>query len=52
MGALATLVTAAYEESDRDRQRTERSIALMVEELDDLNRGLERLGRVLINRGW
>ncbi len=43
MGALANLVTAAYEESDRDRQRTERSIALMVEELDDLNRGLERL---------
>jgi diguanylate cyclase (GGDEF)-like protein len=30
---LGTLVTAAYEEADRDRKRTDRSIALMADEL-------------------
>ena len=30
---LATLVTAAYEEADRDRKRTDRSISLMADEL-------------------
>lgn len=41
--ALGTLVSAAYEQAERDRRRTDRSIGLMVEELDELNRGLERL---------
>jgi diguanylate cyclase (GGDEF)-like protein len=41
--ALERLVSAAYEQAERDRRRTDRSIALMVEELDELNRGLERL---------
>ncbi|MGH6770578.1 MAG: putative bifunctional diguanylate cyclase/phosphodiesterase [Xanthobacteraceae bacterium] len=40
---LRDLVVAAYEETDRDRRRTDRSISLMVEKLDQLNRGLERL---------
>jgi diguanylate cyclase (GGDEF)-like protein len=40
---LGELVSAAYEQSHRDRQRTERSISLMVEELDQLQRGLEQL---------
>jgi diguanylate cyclase (GGDEF)-like protein/PAS domain S-box-containing protein len=34
---LGRLVSDAYEESDRDRRRTERSIALMIEELDQFN---------------
>lgn len=38
--ALAALVSAAYEQSDADRQRTDRSISLMVAELEKLNRGL------------
>ena len=37
VAALSELVSAAYEETDRDRRRTERSIALMVEELDQLS---------------
>jgi PAS domain-containing protein len=41
--ALGALVSAAYEEADRDRRRTDRSIALMTEEVDQLNRGLECL---------
>jgi diguanylate cyclase (GGDEF)-like protein len=41
--SLRELVIAAYEQSDRDRRRTDRSIALMIEELDQLNRGLEKL---------
>ena len=41
--ALGNLVTAAYEQVERDRRRTDRSIALMAEELDELNRGLESL---------
>ena len=38
---LAELVSVAFEEADRDRRRTDRSIALMIEELDRLNRSLE-----------
>ncbi len=38
---LARLVTEAYEQTDRDHHRTERSISLMVDELDQLNRTLE-----------
>ena len=34
-------ISEAYFEMDRDRRRTDRSITLMVEELDDLNRNLE-----------
>ena len=41
--ALRELVISAYEQSDRDRRRTDRSIGLMIEELDQLNRGLEQL---------
>ncbi len=41
--ALENLVAAAYEQAERDRRRTDRSIALMAEELDELNRGLECL---------
>jgi diguanylate cyclase (GGDEF)-like protein len=41
--ALGKLVAAAYEQSDRDRRRTDRSISLMIEELDQLNRRLERV---------
>jgi diguanylate cyclase (GGDEF)-like protein len=43
LGRLGNLVSAAYEQSERDRRQTERSMALMVEELDQLNRELERL---------
>lgn len=39
---LGQLVSTAFEESDRDRRRTDRSIGLMVDELDRLNRGLEK----------
>jgi len=42
LAALGALVSSAYDEADRDRRRTERSIALMVEEVDQVNRGLER----------
>ncbi len=41
--ALLELVSAAYEQSDSDRRRTDRSIALMIGELDQLNRGLDKL---------
>ena len=43
LGALGELVVSTYEQADRDRRRTDRSISLMVEELDQLNHGLERL---------
>jgi len=43
LGALGELVVSAYEQADRDRRRTDRSISLMAEELDRLNRGLEQL---------
>jgi diguanylate cyclase (GGDEF)-like protein/PAS domain S-box-containing protein len=38
---LGNLVDAAYEQSASDRRRTDRSISLMIEELDQLNRNLE-----------
>ena len=38
---LGQLVSAAFKQSDNDRRRTDRSISLMVEELDQLNRDLE-----------
>lgn len=41
--ALGELVIKAYEQSERDLRRTDRSIALMAQELDELNRGLENL---------
>jgi diguanylate cyclase (GGDEF)-like protein len=40
---LLELVSGAYEQADQDRRRTDRSISLMIEELDQLNRGLEQL---------
>ena len=40
---LAELVSGAYEQADHDRRRTDRSISLMIAELDELHRGLERL---------
>jgi diguanylate cyclase (GGDEF)-like protein len=40
LDVLGSLVIAAYEQSDRDRRRTDRSISLMIEELDQLNRSL------------
>ena len=39
---LGKLVIEAHTQSDRDRRRTDRSIGLMIEELDQLNRGLEQ----------
>jgi diguanylate cyclase (GGDEF)-like protein/PAS domain S-box-containing protein len=42
---LLELVSEAYGQSDCDRQRTDRSISLMVKELEELNRGLDRLVR-------
>jgi diguanylate cyclase (GGDEF)-like protein/PAS domain S-box-containing protein len=41
--AMARLVAAAYDDADRDRKRSDRSIALMVTELEGLNAGLERI---------
>ena len=40
--ALGSLVSAAYRAAAADRKRTDRSIALMVSELEKLNSGLER----------
>ena len=34
LGVLGDLVESAYQEADRDRQRTDRSISLMIEELE------------------
>ncbi len=39
---LSKLVIAAYEEFDRDRRRTDRSMSLMIEELDAVQRNLEQ----------
>ncbi len=36
------LVAAAYEEFDRDRRRTDRSMSLMIEEIDAVQRNLEQ----------
>ncbi len=38
---LCDLVTAAYEDFDRDRRRTDRSMSLMIEEIDGIQRNLE-----------
>jgi len=40
---LAALVGSAYEEFDRDRRRTDRSMSLMIEEIDAINCNLEQL---------
>ncbi|OYU46850.1 MAG: GGDEF domain-containing protein [Rhizobiales bacterium PAR1] len=40
---LFGLISSAYEETDQDRRRSERSIALMIEEVDQVNAGLETL---------
>ena len=45
--ALSTLVSDAYLQNDRNRDRTERSISLMVEELDDRHREVEGRGAEL-----
>jgi diguanylate cyclase (GGDEF)-like protein len=39
---LSELVADAYEEFDRDRRRTDRSMSLMIEEIDAVQRNLER----------
>lgn len=39
---LSQLVSAAYEELDRDRRRTDRSMSLMIEEIDEVQRNLEQ----------
>jgi diguanylate cyclase (GGDEF)-like protein len=39
---LRDLVSGAYEEYDRDRRRTDRSMSLMIEEVDVVNRNLEQ----------
>ncbi len=39
---LYQLVAAAYEDFDRDRRRTDRSISLMIEEIDAIQRNLEQ----------
>jgi len=41
--ALAELVSNAYDEFDRDRRRTDRSMSLMIEEVDVVSRNLEGL---------
>jgi diguanylate cyclase (GGDEF)-like protein len=43
MDQLAMLVGGAYDEFDRDRRRTDRSMSLMIEEIDAINRNLEQL---------
>ena len=40
---LLALVEEAYEQADSDRHRTDRSISLMITELEQLNRGLDEL---------
>ena len=40
---LVALVDAAYDEFDRDRRRSDRSMSLMIEEVDAVNRNLELL---------
>jgi len=43
MSNLVALVGGAYDEFDRDRRRTDRSMSLMIEEIDAINRNLEQL---------
>ena len=40
LAALGELVIAAYEDGDRDRRRTDRSMALVIEELGDVHQRL------------
>lgn len=40
---LTVLVDAAYEETDRDLRRTDRSMSLMIEELEAVHRNLEQM---------
>jgi diguanylate cyclase (GGDEF)-like protein/PAS domain S-box-containing protein len=40
---LVELIGSAYDEFDRDRRRTDRSMSLMIEEVDAVNHNLERL---------
>jgi diguanylate cyclase (GGDEF)-like protein len=40
---LVELIGSAYDEFDRDRRRTDRSMSLMIEEIDAVNHNLERL---------
>jgi diguanylate cyclase (GGDEF)-like protein len=40
---LADLVSGAYDAFDRDRRRTDRSMSLMIEEIDAINSHLEQL---------
>ncbi|WP_280708048.1 EAL domain-containing protein [Bradyrhizobium sp. BR13661] len=42
MTRLGELVSAAYEESDRDRRRTDRAIKLMIEELEQTHKRAEQ----------
>jgi diguanylate cyclase (GGDEF)-like protein len=39
---LVNLVSTAYDELDRDRRRTDRSMSLMIEEIDAVNRNLKQ----------
>jgi PAS domain S-box-containing protein len=47
LAVLTELVCAAYEEADRDRRRTDRSISRMIEELDGYLRERERTAELL-----
>jgi PAS domain-containing protein len=42
IAALGEFVSTALDEADKDRRRTDRSIRLMVDELEQLTRGLEK----------
>jgi len=42
LAKLTGLVAAAYDDLDRDRRRTDRSMSLMIEEIDTVQRNLER----------
>ena len=43
LARLGELVTAAYAEAEREQRRNEHSIAVMIEEVDQLNRSLQAL---------
>jgi len=43
MSKLVVLVGGAYDEFDHGRRRTDRSMSLMIEEIDAINRNLEQL---------
>jgi diguanylate cyclase (GGDEF)-like protein len=42
LAMLGDIISEAYDEVERDRRRTDRSISLMIEELDQLNSQLEQ----------